>query len=93
LFHDLGKAIDMPRHDEVGVALLAGLFSERVVWLVAHHLDLLKHPVRTRKRYRGTVKLQELEKLRQWDLGGRRTDVDVMTPEDALDCVLRALTA
>lgn len=93
LFHDIGKAIDGPRHDEVGAAMLNGLFSERVVWLVAHHLDLLKHPTKTRKRLRGTSRLQDLEKLRRWDIGGRRTDVDVIAPEEALDIVLSALVS
>lgn len=91
LFHDLGKAIDIPRHDEIGADMLQGLLSDRVVWLVAHHLDLLKHPARTRKRYKGTYRLQDLEKLRQWDLAGRRTHVDVITPEVAVDLVLNQL--
>jgi len=52
LFHDVGKAIDDDEqgHDEVGADLLEGLVSERVVWLVRHHLDLLRDPKRTRAR-------------------------------------------
>lgn len=93
LLHDLGKAVDIPRHDEVGAQMLSGLLSDRVVWLVAHHLDLLKHPAKTRRRYRGSSQLHDLEKLRRWDLGGRKTDVDVITPEEALDIVLNGLFA
>src|ERR1700744_2827706 len=71
LFHDVGKAVDGPLHDEVGADLLDGLLPERAVWLVRHHLDLLKDPRRTRSRYRGTKELADLEQLRRWDLGGR----------------------
>ncbi len=44
LFHDVGKAIDSSLHDEIGADLLEGLLPDRAVWLVRHHLDLLKEP-------------------------------------------------
>ena len=91
LFHDLGKAVDIPTHDMVGARMLAGLVPARVVWLVEHHLDLLKHPSRTRKRLGGTSQLHDLEKLRQWDLGGRKTDIEVVDPQYAIDQVLIGL--
>lgn len=78
----------MPRHDQVGAQMLQGIFSQRVVWLVAHHLDLLRHPAKTRKRFKGTSQLTDLENLRRWDLAGRHEGVDVMAPEAAIDLVL-----
>lgn len=85
LFHDVGKAIDGPLHDEVGADLLEGLLPDRAVWLVRHHLDLLKDPRRTRRRWLGTPELLDLERLRKWDLGGRNPNARVMTIEDAFD--------
>jgi hypothetical protein len=71
LFHDVGKAIDGRLHDEVGADLLEGLVSERVTWLVRHHLDLLRAPRRARRAHHGTNALVALERLRRWDLAGR----------------------
>jgi predicted HD phosphohydrolase len=85
LFHDVGKAVDGPTHDEVGADLLDGLVCSRTVWLVRHHLDLLKEPRATRRRYRGTSALRDLEKLRRWDLGGRDPNARVITIDDAFD--------
>ncbi|MFO0642155.1 MAG: HD domain-containing protein [Polyangiaceae bacterium] len=85
LFHDVGKAVDGPLHDEIGADLLEGLVCDRAVWLVRHHLDLLREPRLTRRRYHGTRALRELEQLRRWDLGGRDPRARVMTVEDALD--------
>lgn len=84
LFHDVGKAIDGALHDEIGADLLEGLVSDRVVFLVRHHLDLLREPRRTRRRLHGTRELVELEALRRWDLAGRRAHAHVPTPEAAL---------
>jgi hypothetical protein len=84
LFHDVGKAIDGPLHDEVGADLLAGLLCPRAVWLVRHHLDLLKDPRRTRRRYRGTPELRDLELLRRWDVGGRNPGARVVSVEEAI---------
>jgi hypothetical protein len=85
LFHDVGKAVDGPLHDEVGADLLEGLLCPRATWLVRHHLDLLKDPRATRRRYRGTNALRDLERLRQWDLGGRDPRARVAGIDDALD--------
>lgn len=86
LFHDVGKAIDDDEqgHDEVGADLLEGLVSERVVWLVRHHLDLLRDPKRTRARLIGTRELEDLESLRRWDLGGRSPHARVLSAEACL---------
>ena len=83
LFHDVGKAIDSPLHDEIGADLLEGLLPARAVWLVRHHLDLLKEPRSTRRRFLGSPRLKDLESLRRFDLGGRSPRARVLTPEDA----------
>lgn len=84
LFHDVGKAIDGPLHDEIGADLLEGLLPDRAVWLVRHHLDLLRDPRRTRRRWLGTPELLDLERLRKWDLGGRNPNARVMSLDSAL---------
>lgn len=84
LFHDVGKAIDGPLHDEIGADLLEGLLPDRAVWLVRHHLDLLRDPRRTRRRWLGTPELLDLERLRKWDLGGRNPNAQVMSLDGAL---------
>ena len=85
LFHDVGKAHpdDDAGHDEVGADLLEGLVSERVVWLVRHHLDLLRAPGRTRRRYAHSAQLRDLERLRRYDLAGRDPHAHTLTPEAA----------
>lgn len=91
LFHDVGKSIGSNEsgspgvgHDELGAELLEGLVSDRVVWLVRHHLDLLRDPRRTERRYRGTPELRDLMLLRRWDLGGRSPLAEVPTPVAAM---------
>lgn len=84
LFHDVGKAIDGPLHDEIGADLLEGLLPDRAVWLVRHHLDLLRDPRRTRRRWLGTPELLDLERLRKWDLGGRNPNARVMSLDSSL---------
>lgn len=84
LLHDVGKAFpdDEAGHDEVGAELLEGLVSERVVFLVRHHLDLLRDPRRARRRHGGQA-LRDLELLRRWDLAGRSPDARVLSPQAA----------
>jgi hypothetical protein len=85
LFHDVGKAISSPDHDAVGADLLDGLLSPRIVWLVRHHLDLLRVPGVTRRRLRGSAALADLQRLRRWDVGGRSRSASVLDPEAALE--------
>lgn len=84
LLHDVGKAIDSPTHDDVGADLLSGIVSPRIVWLVRHHLDLLKNPRLTKRRLRGSNALVDLQHLRRWDVGGRSPHAIVLSPEIAL---------
>ncbi len=84
LLHDAGKALDSAHHAEIGAHMLSEVASERVSWLVHHHLDLLKTPKQTRKRLANTSELADLEALRRWDLAGRKRKVWVPTPHDAV---------
>lgn len=87
LLHDVGKSVDGHDHDAIGADLLEGLVSDRVVFLVRHHLDLLRDPRRTRRRLHGTPELKDLEALRRWDLAGRRPHATVLSPEAALSAL------
>ena len=84
LLHDVGKAQAGPDHDEVGADMLGGLIHPRAVWLVRHHLDLLRNPRRARHR---RTELGALQQLRRWDLGGRRPGARVLSPEEAVSIV------
>ena len=88
LLHDVGKAVDSPNHDEVGADLLEDIVSPRIVWLVRHHLDLLKNPRMTKRRFRGTTALVDLQHLRRWDVGGRSPHAIVLAPEIAISMIL-----
>lgn len=81
LFHDVGKALGGPDHDLAGADLLDGLVCPRIVWLVRHHLCLLRETSLTRRRYRDTDALRDLELLRRCDVGGRRPGA-LCTPLD-----------
>jgi hypothetical protein len=87
LFHDVGKAIDSSTHDEVGADLLDGVLSGRLVWLVRHHLDLLREPKRARRRH-SREDLRDLEMLRSIDLAARSPSARVTPIEDALATIL-----
>lgn len=91
LLHDVGKAVSSPDHDAIGADLLDGLVAPRVVWLVRHHLDLLDAPGVTKRRYRGTSALQDLQRLRRWDVRGRSPSASVLDPEAALGVLLDGL--
>lgn len=88
LLHDVGKASDTGCHAEYGARLLEGLANERVLWLVAHHLDLLRQPKETKARLVGEPCLRDLTYLRGWDLAGRRCHAIVPTVERALGMLL-----
>ncbi|MEQ1507051.1 MAG: HD domain-containing protein [Myxococcota bacterium] len=90
LLHDVGKAWSGRDHDRAGAELLVGL-PARTVWLVAHHLDLLREPRRTRARWHGTLQLSDLTQLRRWDLGGRVRHARVRAPSEAAAIVAAGL--
>ena len=84
LLHDVGKAVDSRQHAELGAEMLTGVVNARIVWLVAHHLDLMRIPQRTRHKYAGERRLQELQLLRRVDIGGRDPDAQVMGIDSAI---------
>lgn len=88
LLHDVGKALGSADHAEEGADLLHDLVSPRVIWLVRHHLHLLRSPGATRRRLRGAKALTDLSSLRRWDLGGRSPSASVMSPEAAVELLL-----
>ncbi|MES2642376.1 MAG: HD domain-containing protein [Myxococcota bacterium] len=87
LLHDVGKGLGGD-HEVEGAELLVGLMPDRILWLVRHHLDLLRDPARTRRKLRGTALLRDLEALRRWDLAGRDPRAVVCSVEDAIQAVL-----
>ena len=89
LLHDVGKALRAGDHDAEGADLLEGLVAPRVVWLVRHHLDLLREPGATRRRLHNTVDLRDLELLRRWDLAGRSPRATVCSPAEAVTFITR----
>jgi len=88
LLHDVGKSLDDGDHALSGACALDGLVPDRVLWLVEHHLDLLRHPRRTRALLLTTPRLADLEQLRAWDLAGRDPNAFVMSPHEALNDLL-----
>lgn len=88
LLHDVGKAVDSADHAQTGAELLEGMVSPRIVWLVRHHLDLLEAPARTKRRLRGTAALRDLQRVRAWDVGGRKPHASVPQIEEALETLL-----
>lgn len=90
LLHDVGKAVSSPDHDVIGADLLDGIVAPRIVWLVRHHLDLLTSPASTKRRLRGTEGLRDLQRLRAWDVGGRKPDATVPSVDEALGMLLEA---
>ncbi|WP_437735195.1 HD domain-containing protein [Sorangium sp. So ce1335] len=88
LLHDVGKAFASADHAEEGADALAELVCPRVVWLVRHHLHLLRAPAATKRRLRRTRALTDLARLRRWDLGGRSPGATVLRPEAAVEVLL-----
>lgn len=84
LLHDVGKALGSPAHDATGADLLEGLVCPRIVWLVRHHLDLLRAPGATRRRWRRHDALRDLELLRRCDTAGRRPGASFTGLDEAL---------
>lgn len=92
LLHDVGKAVALREHAQIGAELLEGCVPGRVVWLVRHHMDLLYRPRRTRRKLRGRPELVALEQLRRWDVAGRCPNAWVM-PLDAAIADLHGVIA
>ncbi|GEM_PF-882890 len=93
LLHDIGKAYTAGvNHAQVGAEALDGLLSSRIVWLIRHHLHLLRMPRRTRRWLRNTPQLQELELLFRWDRQGRSSIAQVLTPQTAIHLLMQQVS-
>lgn len=89
LLHDIGKAMNNRDHAKIGADELEGLLSPRIVWLIRHHLHLLKVPRRTRRWLHNTPQLRELELLHTWDRKGRSPHVTVLPLKNAIDILMQ----
>lgn len=89
LLHDVGKAIDDRAHCAAGVEALRGAVTERTLWLIEHHMDLLiarerNLTTRARRELEESEYLDDLKLLRALDNAGRVPGAIV----DPLDAVL-----
>jgi hypothetical protein len=76
LLHDVGKAIDPNDHVRAGVESLRGAVTERTLWLIGHHMDLLmlreRGPsARVRRELENSEYYEDLKLLREVDDAGR----------------------
>ena len=89
LLHDVGKAIHPPDHAAAGAEALRGAVTDRTLWLVAHHMDLLalrdRGPsARTRREIETSEYFEDLTLLRDLDDAGRVPGAPVGTVDEAL---------
>lgn len=90
LVHDVGKAIDPADHVAAGVEALHGLVSERVLTLVAYHMEAHAYRAgtlgaRARRRFEQLPDFEDLLLLSELDQAGRRRGVWVCSIDEALD--------
>jgi hypothetical protein len=90
LLHDVGKAIDPQDHAVAAVEALRGSITERTLWLIEHHGDLLparERPLSARQRRELDTSefLDDLKLLRELDDAGRVPGVIVETLDQVLD--------
>ena len=89
LLHDVGKAIDPQDHCAAGVEPLRGAVTERTLWLIEHHMDLLPAreralTARARRELEASEYLDDLRLLRELDDAGRVAGVAVDTLDEVL---------
>jgi predicted HD phosphohydrolase len=92
LLHDVGKAVDPQDHVAAGVEALRGAVTERTLWLIEHHMDLLsgrEKPLaaRLKRELESSEYFEDLKLLRELDDAGRVPGQHV----DSLDEVLAYL--
>ncbi len=92
LLHDVGKAIDPQGHVVAAVEALRGAVTERTLWLIEHHMDLLGSrerslPARLRRELEASECFDDLKLLRELDDAGRVPGQHV----DSIDEVLAYL--
>jgi predicted HD phosphohydrolase len=89
LLHDVGKAIDPGDHIQAAVEALRGAVTERTLWLIEHHMDLLALREknlnnRARRLLEESEFLDDLKLLREVDDAGRVPGTQVGTIDEAL---------
>jgi hypothetical protein len=90
LLHDVGKAIDRQNHEAAGVEALRGAVTERTLWLIEHHTDLLSaryQPLsaRTKRELDASEHAEDLALLCEFDLAGRVPGQQVDSVPEVLD--------
>jgi hypothetical protein len=89
LLHDVGKAIDPSDHAAMAVEALRGAVTDRTLWLIEHHMDLLGYrekgvSQKARKAIEGSELIDDLKLLRDVDDAGRVPGALVGTVDEAL---------
>jgi hypothetical protein len=89
LLHDVGKAIDPQDHVAAGVEALRGAVTERTLWLIEHHMDLLNartRPLapRLKREIEASEYFEDLKLLRDLDDAGRVPGQVVESIDEAL---------
>ncbi len=90
LLHDVGKAIDPQDHVKAGVEALRGAVTERTLWLIEHHMDLLAGrdrslPAALKREIESSEFYDDLILLREVDDAGRIPGEQVDTLDEVLD--------
>jgi hypothetical protein len=90
LLHDVGKAIDPTDHARASTEALRGAVTERTLWLVEHHMDLLilrerGLGTRARRALEASEYYEDLKLLRDLDDAGRVPGTPVGTVDEALE--------
>jgi hypothetical protein len=89
LLHDVGKAVDPQDHAAAGVESLRGAVTERTLWLIEHHMDLLcgrdrPLPARMKRLLDSSEHIEDLRLLRKLDDAGRVPGQQVDSLEEVL---------
>jgi hypothetical protein len=89
LLHDVGKAIDPQDHVAAGVDALRGSVTERTLWLIEHHMDMLalrdrSLGPRARRELESSEYFEDLKLLRDLDDAGRVPGIAVESIDEAL---------
>jgi hypothetical protein len=92
LLHDVGKTMGMKDHAATAVDALRGAVTDRTLWLIAHHMDLIpdrykKLGAKQRREIEESEYSDDLKLLRECDDAGRVPGVVVESLEEALDYI------
>ena len=89
LLHDVGKVLDPHDHVAAGIEALRGAVTERTLWLIEHHMDLLAGrdkplPARLKRELESSEYFDDLRLLRELDDAGRVTGQHVDSVDEVL---------